>query len=76
MNSELSSKTTTQFLTTPDVCACSMFAELRSITGVKRLIAISQDGRNVYFLEHEITEAVKKIDFGELSSFPYKDSSK
>jgi excisionase family DNA binding protein len=77
MNRELRSKANTQFLTTEDVC--QMFDVCRTTLYNWRkggFLPFHRMGRKVYFLEHEITKAVKKIDFSELSSFPYKDSSK
>jgi excisionase family DNA binding protein len=68
-------KTTTQFLTTEDVC--QMFDVCRTTLYNWRkggLLPFHRMGRKVYFLEHEITEAVKKIDFSDLSSFPYRNN--
>lgn len=42
----------------------------------KGLLPYRRLGKRIYFLENEVIKAVKKIDFSELSSFPYKDSSK
>jgi predicted DNA-binding transcriptional regulator AlpA len=76
MNSELSPRTTTQFLTTPDVCR--MFDICRTTLYNWRkagLLPSHKIKRNVYFLEHEITEAVQKIDFSDLSTFPYRNAN-
>lgn len=63
------------FLTTSDllkqfnICRTTLYLWRK-----KGLIPYHRIGRRIYFLEHEVVEAVKKIDFNDLSSFPYRQS--